>query len=94
MARNAALRARAIAALGFGPGAVLARNAQLVYGALHGIQGVLNEDLIDLGRESAETLEMVAATPSAALRSVRKKPTLAECEQALRVFQAHDARPV
>ena len=59
---------------------------------LHGIQGVLDENLIDLGRESAETLEAVANTPCAALRSVRKKPTREECEQALKVFQKHDVR--
>jgi len=65
---------------------------QAVYGALHGIKGVLSEDLIDLGRESKETLSAVAATPCAALRSVRKKPTREECERALKVFQAHDIR--
>ncbi|MCE9593301.1 MAG: 6-phosphofructokinase [Planctomycetes bacterium] len=63
-----------------------------VYGAVHGIKGVLEERLIDLGRESAETLEAVALTPAAALRSVRKKPTREECEKALAVFQAHDIR--
>ena len=63
-----------------------------VYGALHGIQGVLDERLVDLGRESQEALEAVARTPCAALLSVRKKPTREECERALRVFQKHDVR--
>jgi 6-phosphofructokinase 1 len=63
-----------------------------VYGALHGIKGVLEGKLIDLGKESKETLEAVAKTPCAALRSVRKKPTREECEQALAVFQRHDIR--
>ena len=63
-----------------------------VYGALHGIAGILDENLIDLGRESAATLEAVAATPCAALRSVRKKPTREECEQVLAVLRAHDVR--
>src|ERR1041384_7346882 len=62
------------------------------YGALHGVQGVLKEDLIDLRAESAETLERVAATPSAALGSVRKKPTQEECLQIFQVFQAHNVR--
>jgi 6-phosphofructokinase 1 len=65
-----------------------------VWGALHGIAGVLKEDLIDLGRESRSTLEAVARTPCAALRSVRKKPTREECERALAVFKAHDVRYV
>jgi 6-phosphofructokinase 1 len=63
-----------------------------VYGAVHGIKGVLEERLIDLSRESKKTLEAVAQTPCAALRSVRKKPTREECEQALAVFRAHDIR--
>ena len=37
-----------------------------VWGAVHGIAGVLKEDLIDLGRESKATLEAVARTPCAA----------------------------
>ncbi len=63
-----------------------------VYGAVHGIAGVLEENLVDLGAERRETLEAVAATPGSALRSVRKKPTREECERALSVFQAHDVR--
>jgi 6-phosphofructokinase 1 len=57
-----------------------------VYGAVHGVKGILEERLIDLGRESQATLEAVAQTPCAALRSVRKKPTRAECERILAVF--------
>ena len=63
-----------------------------VYGAIHGIQGVLDENLIDLGRESEETLEGVARTPCAALRSVRKKPTREDCEKVLSVLKKHDVR--
>ena len=63
-----------------------------VYGAIHGVKGVLGEDLIDLGRESAATLEGVANTPCAGLRSVRKKPTEEECARMLEVFEAHDIR--
>jgi 6-phosphofructokinase 1 len=63
-----------------------------VYGAVHGIQGVLKGSLIDLGREPRETLEAVAVTPCAALRSVRKKPTREECEQVLDAFRRHDVR--
>ena len=72
--------------------AVGADAIRAVYGALHGIKGVLEERFVDLGRESKETLEAVAATPCAALRSVRKKPTREECERALKVFRAHDVR--
>ncbi len=69
-----------------------AADIRAVYGAVHGIDGVLKGRLIDLGKESQETLEAVAQTPCAALRSVRKKPTREECEQALEVFKKHDIR--
>jgi len=69
-----------------------AQEVARVFGALHGIGGVLREQLVDLGRESKETLEAVAQTPCAALRSIRKKPTREECEQVLRVLRAHDVR--
>jgi len=72
--------------------AVQAPAIENVYGAVHGIAGVLGENLIDLGRESQATLEAVARTPCAALRSVRKKPNREECERALQVLKAHDVR--
>jgi 6-phosphofructokinase 1 len=72
--------------------AVASDSIRNVYGAVHGIQGVLDGNLIDLGRESQETLEAVASTPCAALRSVRKKPTREECEQVLANLKAHDVR--
>ena len=63
-----------------------------VYGALRGVKGVLNEDMIDLGKESAAVLEGVANTPCAALRSVRMKPTEEDCARMLEVFEANDIR--
>jgi 6-phosphofructokinase len=72
--------------------AVGARGVRRVLGAVHGIRGILEDRLIDLGRESRETLEAVAATPCAALRSVRKKPTREECERVLAAFRRHDVR--
>jgi len=68
------------------------KNIPRVFGALHGIKGILEGKLIDVGKESKETLEGVAKTPCAALRSVRKKPTREECQQALAVFKKHDIR--
>ena len=72
--------------------AVKASEITNVYGMLHGIRGILEENLIDLGKESAATLEKVANTPCAALRSVRKKPTRDECTQMLDAFEKHDVR--
>lgn len=64
-----------------------------VYGALNGVQGILNEDLIDLAAESQQAIRGLRFTPGAALGTCRlklKKP--AEFERALAVFQAHNIR--
>ncbi|MEM8713394.1 MAG: diphosphate--fructose-6-phosphate 1-phosphotransferase, partial [Planctomycetota bacterium] len=68
------------------------RDIKGVYGALNGIAGIMDERLIDLGREAREELEKVALTPAAALGSVRQKPTAEAAERVLQVFEAHDIR--
>lgn len=68
------------------------RDVSLVYGALHGVQGIVNEDFVDLTQETTHNLEMVADTPSSALGSTRDKPDLKYCRQILKVLQAHDIR--
>jgi ATP-dependent phosphofructokinase / diphosphate-dependent phosphofructokinase len=68
------------------------RDVSHVYGAMHGVQGIVNEDFVDLAQETTHNLEMVARTPSAALGSTRDKPDLKYCQQILNVLQAHDIR--
>ena len=63
-----------------------------IYGALHGIKGILNEDLIDLGRETVATLKAVAQTPSSGLGSVRKKPTPEDCAKIFEKLQKYGVR--
>ncbi|HYE08345.1 MAG TPA: 6-phosphofructokinase [Planctomycetota bacterium] len=63
-----------------------------VYGAIHGIQGILDGKFCDLGAEDPANLEVVAGTPSAALKSVRLKPTPEICKQVLARFQEHNVR--
>lgn len=63
-----------------------------IYGSLHGLKGILTENLIDLGKETKENLELVAQTPSSALGSVRKKPTPEDCEQVFAVLRKHNVR--
>lgn len=69
-----------------------AEPVQEVYGALHGIQGVLDDRLVNLGLESPADLERVARTPGAALRTVRKKPSRDDSARVLEVLKAHDVR--
>ena len=60
-----------------------------VYGALHGVRGIVNDDLVDLGQETVANLEAVAATPAAALGSTRDKPDLKYCQEIFKVLKAH-----
>ncbi|MFL6657279.1 MAG: 6-phosphofructokinase [Massilia sp.] len=60
-----------------------------VYGALHGVRGIVNEDLVDLSQETFANLELVAATPSSALGSTRDKPDIAYCQSIFAVLRAH-----
>ncbi|KAA3604879.1 MAG: 6-phosphofructokinase [Planctomycetota bacterium] len=63
-----------------------------VLGARHGVQGILNEDLVDLGAESSENLERVARIPAAALGSVRMKPKREDCARMVETFKKFDIR--
>ncbi|HHW31002.1 MAG TPA: 6-phosphofructokinase [Clostridiaceae bacterium] len=48
-------------------------NITAVYGAAHGIKGILNEVFYDIGKEDPYELELLKTTPSSALGSVRYK---------------------
>ncbi len=63
-----------------------------IYGARHGIDGILKEDFVDLRKISEKKLERVAATPSSALGSVRHKPTADECLALFEVLRRRDIR--
>ncbi len=62
---------------------------RLVYGARHGVRGIVNEDLVDLTRETSHNLELVAGTPASALGSTRDKPDLKYCHEIFEVLKAH-----
>lgn len=63
-----------------------------VYGALKGVEGILNENFIDLTKETTNNLEKVAKTPSSALLSTRVKPDDKYCKEMFEVMKAHDIR--
>jgi 6-phosphofructokinase 1 len=94
--------ARILVAQGGGPTAVINQSlagvvlearrhgrVERIYGARHGVRGIVNEDLVDLGQETVLHLERVAATPASALGSTRDKPDLAYCQKMLAVLRAH-----
>ena len=68
------------------------REIKNIYGSLHGLKGILEENLIDLGKETNANLEAVAKTPSSALGSVRKKPTPEDCVKVFAVLQKYNVR--
>jgi len=74
-------------------GAVLAARGlpqvERVYGARHGVRGIVDEDLVDLTQETTAHLERVAATPASALGSTRDKPDLKYCQAILESLKAH-----
>ena len=66
------------------------RQVTQIYGARHGVRGIVEEDFVDLTAETTHNLERVAATPSSALGSTRDKPDVAYCQAIFKVLQAHE----
>ncbi len=63
-----------------------------IYGALHGMKGILEENFIDLRKESLSELERIANTPASALGSARKKPTDEECAKVFEILKKYNIR--
>ena len=93
---------KALVAQGGGPTAVINQslagvvlearrfsNIESVYGARHGVAGISPENIVDLGQETTQQIELVAAMPGAALGSTRDRPDTRYCQDILRVLQAH-----
>jgi 6-phosphofructokinase 1 len=64
-----------------------------IYGALNGVLGLLQEELIDLAAESQQQIRALRHTPGAALGTCRYKlKKQQDFEQVLEVFKAHNIR--
>ncbi len=68
-----------------------------VYGAAHGIRGILNEEMYDISKEDEKELLLLKNTPSSALGSVRYKLKDASVDDTdykrlLEVFKKYDVR--
>ena len=68
-----------------------------VYGAAHGIRGILNEEFYDISKEDIKELELLKNTPSSALGSVRYKLKDAavddtDYKRLLEVFKKYNVR--
>jgi len=101
----AKLHGKAVVAQGGGPTAVINQslvgvvlesrkfdNIENIYGAIHGVRGIVNEDFLDLTQATTHNLEMVARTPSSGMLSTRDKPDEEYCQKIFDVLKAHDVR--
>ncbi len=61
-----------------------------IYGMLHGIEGLLKEDIIDLRQEPAGLWPKLLVTPSAALGSCRYKLLEDDLERAVAILRRYD----
>ena len=97
------LQGKIVVAQGGGPTAVINQSlagvviearkypeVERVYGAYHGVKGIINEDFMDLTQETTHNIEAVATTPSSALGSTRDKPDRTYCHQIFEVLRAHE----
>ncbi|MBP5372964.1 MAG: diphosphate--fructose-6-phosphate 1-phosphotransferase, partial [Clostridia bacterium] len=77
--------------------ALASKNITAVYGAAHGIKGILDEKFYDISKEDPKEIELMKYTPSSALGSVRYKlkdytvdPT--DYNRLLEVFKKYNVR--
>lgn len=97
------LSGKAVVAQGGGPTAVINQSLigviqearkfdciENIYGAMHGVSGIVKEDFLDLTQATSHNLEMVANTPSSGMLSTRDKPDEAYCSKIFKVLKAHD----
>lgn len=61
-----------------------------IYGASHGIEGVLNEQLIDLGKQDRAQIDLLPFTPSSALGSCRRKLTAEDYPLLIDIFKKYN----
>ena len=99
------LKGNALVAQGGGPTAVINQSlvgvvlearkfsqVEKIYGALHGVSGIINEEFLDLTQETTNNFERIARTPGSALLSTRDKPDDEYCNKIFKVLEAHNIR--
>ncbi|MBN2326707.1 MAG: 6-phosphofructokinase, partial [Candidatus Omnitrophica bacterium] len=101
----AELKGKAVIAQGGGPTAVINQSlvgATLecrkfpqitnVYGAMHGVSGIVAENFLDLSQATSHNLEEIGNTPASSLGSTRDKPDKEYCRKIFDVFKKYDVR--
>ena len=72
--------------------AVKSTGINQVWGMNYGIEGFMNEELIDLGNQSKYILEGLRTTPSSALGSTRHKVTDEDLQKIMKVLEKYNIR--
>ena len=101
----AKLEGKVVVAQGGGPTAVINQSlvgvvvearkfsqVSRVYGAIKGVEGIVNEEFMDLTQETTHNLEEVARTAASGILSTRDKPDEEYCARIFKVLKAHDVR--
>jgi 6-phosphofructokinase len=72
----------------------ICKNNQIenLYGAIHGVAGMVEEEFIDLKKLSRKILKSVTTSPSSALGSTRDKPDEEYCHKIFEVFKKRNIR--
>lgn len=99
------LTGKAVIAQGGGPTAVINQSLvgavlelrqfpeiTAVWGARHGVRGIVAEQFVNLSEATTHNLERVAQTPASALGSTRDKPDAEYCNRIFNVFAKHEVR--
>ena len=99
------LEGKVLVAQGGGPTAVINQSVvgvtlearkftqvKAVYGAIHGVQGIVKEDFLDLTRETTHNAHGPRRGAHARLRSPRDQPNEAYCARMITVMQTHAIR--
>ncbi len=61
-----------------------------VWGAVHGVRGIVEEQFVELSEATTHNLELAARSPSAALGSTRDKPDAEYCLKIFNVFKKRE----
>ena len=66
------------------------RSIAAIWGMRHGVEGILGRDIVNLGRETPESIRRIGRCPAAALGSCRRKVSRSEINEIIQFLRAND----
>jgi len=67
-------------------------NIEKIFGAVHAVSGIVKDQFVDLTNLDADTLNLIAGSPSSALGSSRDKPDVEYCKKIITICQKRGVR--